>query len=375
MQFKTLARHAVKHAVSNTNESVYFATGLDLSKPRTIQAVVNERCNYRCRYCDFWRLKNYQAELDVDTWIAALGSLKAFIGRYSVQFAGGEPFIKKNFMAIPEYCASQGIDWGVITNGSRLTDALCQRIAAAAPLNVDISVDSANSEIHNFVRGKKNSLQDLESAIKRLRDARDKSGSAFAIRIKGTVHRLNAAVLPELLQWVEMVGADTLDLSAVTPWTEEVETELWLDDKQSQQQLQESIERLIDLKAEGLPLENSELQLRGMLHHFQRKTVDMGVSHCRLGLRDFHIRPNGDVISCALYEPLGNIARQPAKDIWRSAKSRDTRAKMSRCDKMGESGCANFCLASQQPFSQQIKRGMLLLKQVARVNGNSSANL
>ena len=52
-------------------------------------------------------------------------------GTYTIQFAGGEPFIFKPFLSLVEWCNVQGIDWGVTTNGSRIFKSGCQRIVSA----------------------------------------------------------------------------------------------------------------------------------------------------------------------------------------------------------------------------------------------------
>lgn len=364
MRFAKLAHYALGHSTANLHEWLFIHGAPDWSRPRAIQAVVNERCNYRCRYCSFWRLPEYQDELTIDQWQQALASLQTFLGRYFVQFAGGEPLLKKRFIELPEYCQQHGIDWGLITNGSEICEKLAVPLAAAGPMKIDISVDSADYAVHDFVRGKSGSLVQIGKTIKALNAAKATSGYEFPVRIKTTVHRLNVGSLPDLLRWAEDAGATSVDYAVVKPWTEEVTTELWPQSDTALMALEHSVETLVEMKRQGAPVENSEAQLKSMPDYFRRKLVDTQVDRCRLGLRDFQMRPDGAVRSCGLFPALGNIQDQSAEKIWRNSASREVRTQMVNCKKLGTSGCANLCIASQKPLRQQVQRGLLLLKQM-----------
>ncbi len=365
MQTQTidLFRLGWQHLRHNLRETLYLKTGLDVTKPRSIKANINERCNYKCLYCDFWRLPHYQNELSIEQWQAALLSLKDFLGWYNVEFVGGEPFIKKGFLDLLEFCHEQGISWGVITNGSVFSNPhFVQRVVAACPTKLDISVDSAQASIHDTVRGIEHSLEKITHGIQLLREACAQQNQHFPIRIKPTVHRLNFRYLPELVEWVQTVGASTIDFNVVKPWTAEVKSQLWIRDPVEQRELQTVVERLITLKQQGAPIETSPLKLRSFVDHFQEKTVNHGVLPCRIGLRDYHIQANGNVQTCGLYPTLGNVKQHSAQEIWQRAQS--VRAQMVQCSQLGKAGCANFCLSSQTPFTHQVGRGLVMLKQL-----------
>jgi sulfatase maturation enzyme AslB (radical SAM superfamily) len=87
-----------KHVRNAISEELYLRTGRDVTRPASIFAEVVERCNYKCRYCDYWRRPNYREEMTIDEWWRALSSLKEFIGAYYAEFAGGESYIKKCFL-------------------------------------------------------------------------------------------------------------------------------------------------------------------------------------------------------------------------------------------------------------------------------------
>jgi len=366
MQLKNLSRMATRHLYHKIPEVLYLKTGHDYTYPLSIRGFVNERCNYKCKYCGFWRMTQYQDEMTIAEWQEALQSLKEFIGSYSIQFVGGEPFIKKGFIDLLKFCCANEIDWGVITNGSAFCDPVkAWKTAEAKPVNVDISIDSSIAEIHDSVRGVPGSLKQIESGIKLLRDARDRLKLKFPIRIKPTLHRFNVENLPDLARWSQEIGATTIDFSPVRPafGLSEIESDLWLKHEEDFYALERSIETLISLKRQGYPIETSEDKLRSFTDHFRGRRVYHGVSPCRTGLRDYHIQPNGDVTMCWFYPAIGNVKLSSAREIWQSEVARSLRSEMVSCTKFGSTTCANSCL-SHRTILQQVRLGMLFLKSI-----------
>jgi radical SAM protein with 4Fe4S-binding SPASM domain len=362
MRLSTLAQAAVRHGTHAMSETLYLKLGVDNTKPFAIQGLVNERCNYKCLYCDCWRKSDY-LEMTIPEWREALLSLKDFVGPYVIQFGGGEPFVKRGFVDLVRFCHEQGIDWGVITNGSAFSRSVVEAVVDSDPRNIDISVDAASAAVHDDVRGTPGSLAKITEGIGLLLQQCESVGRKFPIRIKPTVHLRNFRLLPDLVEWTINVGATTVDFSPVRPWTPEVESELWIAQPADLETLEKVVERLIAMKKEGAPIETSEAKLRSFPDHFARKPVLHGVSPCRVGLRDYHIRPNGDVSMCWFYPPIGNVKLNSAREIWYGAEASRLRAKMVVCTKFKSVDCANSCLA-HRTFVQEVQRALLMLRRV-----------
>ena len=122
MKLTNLAGLALKHVRNAFAEELYIRTHRDITRPVVVYGMVNEWCNYKCRYCEYWRLPNYREEMTIEEWQKALLSLKEFVGPYHIEFSGGEPYIKKGFVDLIGFCHEHGINWGVTTNGSAFTD-------------------------------------------------------------------------------------------------------------------------------------------------------------------------------------------------------------------------------------------------------------
>lgn len=357
-QFRRLWSLGQRRLAQELREAAELRTGLPLSRPFAIRAHPTERCNYKCGSCACWRLDEYPAEMSLAQWQHAFDDLQRYVGRFNVQFAGGEPLLFKPFLDLVQWCADRQIDWGMITNGSALTASNVARLVAASPLNVDVSVDGASDAVHDASRGVEGSLARIHQGLQRLRTARDAAGAGFPIRIKATVHRNNLHEMRALVDWAVQAGASSVDFSPVRPWTGEVSRDLWLRPS-DEARLEQMVDRLIEAKRAGAPIETEERRMQSWIAHFRGDSVVPERTPCRVGLRDFHILANGDVRSCWEYPVIGNVTRQSAREIWTSATARRQRAETLACSLLGSPRCATSCLA-HRTIAQDWKRVVML---------------
>ncbi|MEZ5962826.1 MAG: radical SAM protein [Planctomycetota bacterium] len=361
MRLRDAARLARQRFAQEAREKLYLSLGVDTTRPLAVQGIVNERCNYKCAYCEFWRLAHYKDEMGLEDWQRALAGLQDWIGNFTIQYAGGEPLIYKPFLPLVEFCHARGIGWGVITNGSVLTESVVERLVGAAPINIDISVDGVDAATHDDVRGVKDSLAKIAAGIGRLRAARDRAGSKTSIRIKPTVHRRNLHGLPALVRWTQDVGGDTIDFSPVRPWTPEVDGDLWIRSPEDVATMQRVVDELVALRAAGAPIETEPSRLQSWAAHFRGEAVRPEVSPCRVGLRDFHILPDGEVRMCWHYQTIGSVREHTPKELWHGEVAKRQRAAMMRCAMFGSVECASSCLA-HRTLRQDFRRGWMLVR-------------
>jgi sulfatase maturation enzyme AslB (radical SAM superfamily) len=97
----------------------------------------------------------------------------------------------------------------------------------ARPFNINISIDSMDPKIHNYSRGVENSLNDIVQGIRNISELRRAEGLDFPIIVKPVVHRLNFHRPPEMVDWIQKIGA-TASFQPVEIGTREVEDELWI---------------------------------------------------------------------------------------------------------------------------------------------------
>jgi sulfatase maturation enzyme AslB (radical SAM superfamily) len=254
-------RIGLKQASASLPEILYLNTSVDLTRPTLVRGVINERCNYKCLHCGCWRLGEYR-EINIAQWTHALASLKEFLGSYTIRFSGGEPFIKKGFLDLFEYCRDRSIGFGLITNGSAfISPEVVRRLTATRPLNLDISVDGPKSVLHDRLRGAPGSLAAIERGIEGLRAEQRRTGVSFPIRIKPTINAMNFRSMPALVIWTVNVGASSVDFQPIRHWTEESRGALW-PTPEVISEMEAMIAELIGLKRAGAPIETADHVLR-----------------------------------------------------------------------------------------------------------------
>jgi MoaA/NifB/PqqE/SkfB family radical SAM enzyme len=351
-----LARIAASEVDSLIREESYLYLGLDRTKPVRVQALVNERCNYRCLSCTYWRLPHYKEELTIEQWQDALRSLKDYIGRYTIFFLGGEPFLKHDFVRLLEFCHDERLDCGVVTNGSLIRGETIRRLIAAEPVTLDFSVDGPTPETHDKSRGVPGSLAAIERAICALREESARQGRRLPIRIKTVLHALNYRSMVDMAAWTVRVGASCVDIRPVWRWSPETYSELWIGTDQMAE-LSAVIAELIRQRRAGLPIVTSEDELRIIPDHFLRGETPPRTEQCRAGLRNYFIGPSGDVTVCGYFAPIGNVREQEARAIWQGDEARLRREQTAACSK----GCASGCY-TKRPLAEMIGRASLVFK-------------
>jgi radical SAM protein with 4Fe4S-binding SPASM domain len=359
MQLSRLVQLSNQRIKTSGRELLYRQTGLDYTRPLFIRCTLTERCNYRCGYCYHWRQDRYASEMSFVDWTRALISLRDFVHPLVVQFLGGEPFVWPHFLDLVESCRDHDINWGVITNGSAFNPGVVKRLVEAKPVNVDVSVDAADSAVHNKARGISGSLERIELGIGRLIQERDRLGIPFLLRIKCTVHSLNYQNLGALVDWTMRIGASSIDFSPVRLWREEDKRQLSLRTDEELRLLEKSVRGLLARKHSGQPIETSISKLLGIVGHFKGEMVQHGAPGCRAGLRDYLIGADGDVRVCDCFSPIGNVKQNTAAEIWQSASARQARQKSLTCETYTSQEVATSCLAHRS-LLQDFRRGLRL---------------
>lgn len=357
MRLVELAVVAKNHTRNALAEELYIHTRKDLTRPITVHGIVNEACNYKCRYCECWRVEKLRPEMSIEEWQKAILDLKAFLGKFHIEFSGGEPFVKKGFVDLIEFCHAQGLSWGVTTNGSSfLSDSIVRRVLGARPFNINVSIDSKRPEIHNYSRGIEGSLNRVVQGLAKVSQVRKEEGLSFPIIIKPVVHRLNFRYLPEMVEWIQTIGGTVINFQPVDRWTPETFNELWIESAEDMADLIKVRDQLLTMKRAGAPILNSELILSAWDKHFLEQKAPQEYMPCRVGMRNYFIRPDGDVEVCWYYKPIGNVKKSTAKEIWYGEEARQRREETVACDSL----CLFTCL-SQKTLGDKVKMGLTLI--------------
>jgi MoaA/NifB/PqqE/SkfB family radical SAM enzyme len=116
-------------------------------KPLFLSWQITQRCNLRCKYCDYW---NGRKEDELSTKeIGGIIDELAALGTVAISFTGGEPLIRNDIGELVSYAKSKGISCKINTNGILIPMKL-EQIKDIDQVN--LSFDGPQ-EIHDQVRG------------------------------------------------------------------------------------------------------------------------------------------------------------------------------------------------------------------------------
>jgi radical SAM protein with 4Fe4S-binding SPASM domain len=162
-----------------------------LRSPLIVWFEVTRACDLRCSHCYIDAGRKRPAELSTDEVFAALDDF-AQLGVFSIVFAGGEPYLRKDFPDILTYAADLGFVIAIVTNGSLLSPELARRIPRER-CRVTLSVDGIDA--HNRIRGGRSTFPLMKQRLAMLRE------EGVQHSISTVISKANIGELEELLEW------------------------------------------------------------------------------------------------------------------------------------------------------------------------------
>lgn len=141
--------------------------------PLNVTLELTLRCNIRCTHCyNFDRDRPRPAsapELSMDEIRAVLADLRR-AGTLFLTLTGGEAMAHPRFWEIADEAASRGFALSILTNGTLLTEAACERLSGYAGLwGVSVSVYGAVAATHDGVTQVPGSFDRTMAGARRLK--------------------------------------------------------------------------------------------------------------------------------------------------------------------------------------------------------------
>jgi MoaA/NifB/PqqE/SkfB family radical SAM enzyme len=351
----TILKHAPVVSANGLNllrQYAHIKTGVRLARPSMIYATIAERCNLRCKYCYSWK-ESGDNELSTEDWLRAFDELLNWVKHPKLNISGGEPFMRKDIFEILEFVIKKGALTGVVTNGYTMTPQMAPRVVALGLTNLNISIDSLDAEVFDFMRaeGRESHTKRVVTSIRRVMEEVHKQKSNTKVFLKTVVCGHNAESLVPLVRFVEenhMAGIIFQPLQDVfgnqapdlgDQWHKH--TVLWPKDPEP---LAAAARQLIKLKQEGSPIMNTVSQLatweayfrdpiQGVSGQLGGRPEDSSDTHvpCRIGHTHLYFAANGDMQLCWDYSKIGNIKTDSVRKTWHSEKAELLRAKLAQC--------------------------------------------
>jgi SynChlorMet cassette radical SAM/SPASM protein ScmF len=171
-------------------------------------------CNLICRHC--WLAPGFDAEgsrypvLPVDLFEAAIREAKP-LGLTSVKLTGGEPLLHPHILALLEIVRREGLTLTIETNGMLCTPAMAKEIAKSPDRFVSVSIDGADAETHEWIRGVPGCFDKACQAVRHL------AAADTPPQVIMTVMRCNVDQTDAVIRLAEELGASSVKFNIVQP--------------------------------------------------------------------------------------------------------------------------------------------------------------
>ncbi len=280
---------------------------------------ITEACNLSCSHCLSADLRGREpvSECGTPVWSARPGELdlplcRALIDElagmevFQINFGGGEPFLRPDFLPVLHYAHLRGLTTCVSTNGTVLSDCLIDELLDMAPVYLQVSLDGAYAETNDAIRGA-GTFERILAGIELLSERRYPD-----LSLNMVVTRLNAGELADFQRLAQRYHAKTR-LSRFRPSGAGCGT--WEDYRLSREQLLELSTFLGD---------HPEILTGDSFFALTPESRRaLGLNMCGAAKMTCAVAPNGGVYPCAfLCDPeflAGNVTEQPLSVIFEAS--------------------------------------------------------
>ena len=179
----------------------------------TLLIEITKKCNAACDQCGSRCDIHSEEFLSKEQILAALRDIKEKLGAYTMlNITGGEPLLRRDLFEIMTEATTMGFEWGMVTNGSLITEEVIGKMRDSGMKTVTVSVDGLK-ETHDSLRHLPGCWDRIMAALPKLK----KAGFLDHLQITFTANRRNVYEFEELYRRLRPVGLDSIRVSFMDP--------------------------------------------------------------------------------------------------------------------------------------------------------------
>lgn len=179
-------------------------------RPDNVAVVLTKLCNLRCLHCYNDSGRRDERELSSDQKIR----LVEYLGRWGVPLltlTGGEPTLDPAFEGVLELARTFGMRVKVTTNGWRVPTTLLRAIDDGTVLQVNVSLDGADADTHDYLRARPGSFARVVQALAILR-----AHAPRMLVLNVSIHRSALSQMAQIAEIGASLGVTAVSYKAVT---------------------------------------------------------------------------------------------------------------------------------------------------------------
>ncbi|HJJ27820.1 MAG TPA: radical SAM protein [Methanocorpusculum sp.] len=172
------------------------------------------RCNARCAFCGSRCGELPSEDLDGEIVKRAFADVAASFdpAKIMINVTGGEPLLRRDLFEVMGYADKLGFPWGMVTNGSLITDAVIARMKETHMRTISVSIDGVGA-FHEKTRRLLGAFPKITAAVQKLAAA----DFLDSVQITTVVTKQNIGALEEMYTYFSGLGADSWRIALVDP--------------------------------------------------------------------------------------------------------------------------------------------------------------
>ena len=273
-------------------------------EPFVLQWHLGDRCNLACKHC--YREGPVRPSMSAPLRGRVIDELAAFCDRRGLgarlHLAGGEPTLEPDLVPIVRAARARGIRSRLLTNGTRITEALARELCELDCLGVQISIEGGR-ELHDELRGR-GSFDAALAGAKTLREA------GVFVTLGMTLHERNVGEL-DTVAALAAAHADRVYFSRLVPIGRGAE----LGGALPARRWHRVMERILRLERSAVAVRDPTFRpLLAAAHHARRSTALAG---CSAGYNTLTLEADGTFMPCRRLDVgLGRFGEVSFEEVW-----------------------------------------------------------
>ncbi len=320
----------------------------NIAPPNFTVINVNEECFFRCQMCFKWQpdinISPDSKKITTEEIKEFISDLRLLVGdNYILNFAGGEPFLRKDILELVRFASKKGFYTQIATNGWLInSEQKAKEIVESGLGGIIFSIDGASAKTHDKMRNYPGSFDRAVQAIKYLGKYRDslQGDRAFndrlCISIQTVFCELNYHEALDMVKWVDSSDIRSVHFNAVSEPNNTVHDPVWYKNKFSYlwpknlEKLNKVIDQIYEKKASGSKIAESLAQIKAYKGYFNYPEKFVKNGPCNFD-KSLTLSSTGDMFLCFNYNSIGNIRDIRLTDAWKSDSAEKIRQDIRKC--------------------------------------------
>ena len=294
--------------------------------PKWIAWEITRKCNLKCIHCrssseievighpDFSKEEAFRIIDDITSYAKPV-----------IVLSGGEPLVRRDVFEIADYGTDKGLRMCLATNGTLVTDEVCDKMKASGIKIVSLSLDGSTENIHDDFRNQRGAFAGTINAAGLFK----KYSIEFIINSSFT--KRNQEDIPKVYNLAKELGATAWYMFMIVPTGrgEELMSEL-ISSSDYEEILEWHYQMEKDEKDMLVRPTCAPHYYRVVLQKskeqgakFERRSLKFstgGAKGCIAGQLIVLIDVDGNVLPCSYFpKPAGNIKKESFKEIWENS--------------------------------------------------------